>query len=126
MKARNTDTTTEVACKIVSYEGVKDPESMFKESRILKHMHHPHIVQCYDVIDDKENCTLYVFMELCESDLQRLIDDSKSKKRMVPEAAIWGFLAQAIKRSPIYTALQQKYQDEEGNTQYRKGLSPGH
>lgn len=130
VKARNTDTTTEVACKIVSYEGVKDPESMFKESRILKHMHHPHIVQCYDVIDDKENCTLYVFMELCESDLQRLIDDSKSKKRMVPEAAIWGFLAQAIQAlTYLHSPFNKKYQDEEGVTHnigkvYHRDIKP--
>ena len=130
VKARNVDTNIEVACKIVSYEGVKDPESMFKESRILKHMHHPYIVQCYDVIDDKENCTLYVFMELCESDLQRLIDDSKSKKRMVPEAAIWGFLAQAIQAlTYLHSPFNKKYQDEEGVTHnigkvYHRDIKP--
>lgn len=130
VKARNTDTNTEVACKIVSYEGVKDPESMFKESRILKHMHHPNIVQCYDVIDDKESCTLYVFMELCESDLQRLIDDSKSKKRMVPEASIWGFLAQSIQAlTYLHSPFNKKYQDEEGVTHnigkvYHRDIKP--
>lgn len=130
VRARNIDTNTDVACKIVSYEGVKDPESMFKESRIIKHMHHPNIVQCYDVIDDKETCTLYVFMELCESDLQRLIDDSKSKKKMVPEASIWGFLAQATQAlTYLHSPFNKKYQDEEGVTHnigkvYHRDIKP--
>ena len=62
---RNIHTHQEVAIKVIEKEKIKTKEQMGRlkrEVRMLKLLHHPHIVQLYDVVDNER--FIYLTMEL--------------------------------------------------------------
>ena len=54
--------------------GEKEKLQVVQEVNLLQMLRHPHIVRYYDRIIDRENSTLYIVMEYCESgDLSSII-----------------------------------------------------
>jgi calcium-dependent protein kinase len=62
-KCRNRETGELAACKTIDKARVENLQNLTREIEMLKEVHHPHIVELYDVYEDA--VSLHLVTELC-------------------------------------------------------------
>lgn len=62
-KCRNRKTGELAAVKTIEKENVEDPVVLRREIELLKEVHHPHVIELYDVYED--NFSIHLVTELC-------------------------------------------------------------
>ena len=76
----NEQNQEQVAIKVIKNESVKSKTAqriLNDEINILKHLNHPNVIQCFDVISSLNNC--YIITEYCEGgDLDKILKDKKT------------------------------------------------
>mmetsp|Transcript_97854 Transcript_97854/g.176625 ORF Transcript_97854/g.176625 Transcript_97854/m.176625 type:complete len:416 (+) Transcript_97854:58-1305(+) len=77
-EAHDRDKDRDVAIKRVKhmFDDLVDCKRILRETAIMTRLSHPHIVQIYDIVEPPHIRTfdeLYIVMELCDSDMKKLI-----------------------------------------------------
>ncbi|KAI9189229.1 hypothetical protein H9P43_000659 [Blastocladiella emersonii ATCC 22665] len=86
-----------MARKEIMYDRMKQKErtQLVQEVNILRELNHPHIVKYHGRIVDRNNYIMYIMMEYCEGgDLSIVVKRHKQSRALIPEATVWGYLAQ--------------------------------
>ena len=75
----------------------KEKQQIVSEVNILRELNHPHIVQYFDRLIDKQRAKIFIIQEYCDGgDLQQLIRRCKKSQDLIGEDFIWKVLAQTV------------------------------
>lgn len=99
-KVKNKLTEKLFVWKAIDYGGMNEDtkNNLITEINLLKQFNHPHIVQYFNHIVNKETETLYIIMECCDGgDLYHWIKRCKTEKCHFEEEFIWRALYQLSK-----------------------------
>ncbi|CAI8494472.1 unnamed protein product [Pichia kudriavzevii] len=85
--------------KEISYKGIskKEEKQLASEFEILQSLHHPNIVQVYDIDKNVDKQIINIYMEYCDGgDVSQLIKKYRESKKYIPETLIWQIFTQTL------------------------------